>query len=395
MAKRTRTNKSITASGECGRGGEASPAKAMRQSKAVQSPQQSAKPASKQLNRSLQAAKLTKQDEFYTQIADIEKELVHYKRHFQGKAVLCNCDDPRVSNFFKYFLNNFEALRLKKLITTCYCNEKPDLFSQHKSDKGIYFEYNGEQKSQRLPDPAKIKPHTLKRDGDFRSEECIELLKQSDIVVTNPPFSLFREYVTQLVESGKKFLIIGNHNAITYKEIFALLKGNKMWLGYSHPVAFRVPDHYEMREVRSWRDEKGNNWRSLGNACWFTNLDIEKRHEELITYESYTPKKFPRYDNYDAIEVSKYKDIPRDYEGVMGVPITFLEHHNPDQFEIVGTTESNDPDNDCRTRVYTSKQCRAAYLKRFGKPGTYDLNASGVVKGVKVFKRVLIRRKQR
>jgi len=349
----------------------------------------------KNANRSLHAAKATKQDEFYTQLSDIEKELRRYAKHFKNKTVLCNCDDPRVSNFFKFFINNFEKLALKKLIATCYQNDQPDLFSQHKSGKGIYFEYSGEQRKQRLPDPAKIKPRELRGDGDFRSEECVNLLKQADIVVTNPPFSLFREYVTQLVEHEKKFLIIGNHNAITYKDIFSLLKGNKMWLGYAHPVAFMVPDHYEMREVRSWRDEEGKNWRSLGNACWFTNIDIERRHEELITFESYTPKKFQRYDNYDAIEVSQYKDIPRDYDGVMGVPITFFEHHNPDQFEIVGTTESNDPDNDCRTRLYTSKQCRAAYLKRFGKPGTYDLNASGVVKGVKVFKRVLIRRRQK
>lgn len=298
----------------------------------------------KHLNRSLHAAKATKQDEFYTQLSDIEKELVHYKKHFRGKTVLCNCDDPRVSNFFKYFLNNFEALKQKKLITTCYRNDKPDLFSQHKSDKGIYFEYSGEQKSQRLPDPAKIKPRELKGDGDFRSEECVNLLKQADIIVTNPPFSLFREYVTQLVESGKKFLCIGNLHAVIYKEIFRFIKDNKIWLGYTHPVAFMVPDHYEMRDVRSWRDKEGNNWRSLGNACWFTNLDIEKRHEELIAFQAYTPKTFPKYDNYDAIEVSHYKNIPRDYDGVMGVPVTFLEKYNPDQFEIVGSNRGIDQD---------------------------------------------------
>lgn len=347
----------------------------------------------KTLNRSLHAAKATKQDEFYTQLSDIEKELKHYQRHLKDKTVLCNCDDPRVSNFFKYFINNFEKLALKKLIATCYQNDKPDLFSQHKSDRGIYFEYSGEQKQQRLPDAAKIMPRELKRDGDFRSEECVNLLKQADIVVTNPPFSLFREYVTQLVENRKKFLIIGNHNAITYKEIFSLLKGNKIWLGYSHPVAFMVPDHYEMRQIRSWREADGTNWRSLGNACWFTNLDIAKRHEDLTLYRTFDRKRYPAYDNYDAIEVSTYKDIPLDFDGVMGVPVTFLEHHNPDQFEIVGTLESNDPDNDYRTRVYTSQECRKAYLERFGKPGVYDLNASGVVKGVKVFKRILIRKK--
>jgi hypothetical protein len=187
----------------------------------------------KPLNRSLHAAKATKQDEFYTQLSDIEKELRHYTRHFKSKTVLCNCDDPRVSNFFKYFINNFEKLGLKKVISTCYQNDKPDLFSQNKSAHGIYFEYSGEQKKQKLPDPAKIRPRELKGDGDFRSEECVNLLKQADIVVTNPPFSLFREYVGQLVEHDKKFLIIGNNNAITYKGIFALIKVDKLWLGYS------------------------------------------------------------------------------------------------------------------------------------------------------------------
>jgi len=296
---------------------------------------------SKSLNRSLHAAKATKQDEFYTQISDIEKELVHYKKHFNNKTVLCNCDDPRVSNFFKYFLNNFEALNLKKLITTCYQNDKPDLFSQHKSDKGIYFEYSGEQKGHRLPDPARITPRELKADGDFRSEECVNLLEHADIVVTNPPFSLFREYVAQLMEYDKKFLIIGNTNELHYQEIFKLIKENKMWLGYSHPVAFIVPDHYEMRSVRSWRDEEGTNWRSLGNARWFTNLDILKRHENLILFKTYDQKQYPKYDNYDAIEVARNTEIPLDYDGLIGVPDTFLDRHNPDQFELIGIPFGN------------------------------------------------------
>lgn len=345
------------------------------------------------LNRSLHAAKTTKQDEFYTRLSDIEKELKHYKAHFKGKVVLCNCDDPWVSNFFVYFSQNFKKLGLKKLITTCYRNSQPSMFSEHQSEKAVWLEYTGEKNGGRVPTPEEIGVKPLKDDGDFRSAECIELLKQADIVVTNPPFSLFREYVTQLVESDKKFLIIGNHNAITYKEIFKLIKDNKVWLGYTQPVAFKVPDDYEMREVRSWRDESGQNWRSLGNACWFTNLDIAKRHENLILYKTFNPDEYPQYDNYDAIEVSKVANIPVDYDGVMGVPITFLDKHNPEQFEIVGTTESNDPDNPYRTQFYTSKQCRDSYLERFGKTGVYDLNASGVVKGVKVFKRVLIRRK--
>ncbi len=327
------------------------------------------------------------------QLSDIERELRHYTKYFKNKRVLCNCDDPKVSNFFHYFSHNFEKLKLKKLITTCYKNFDADLFSKHTEERGLYLEYEGDKNDNRVPDPDQIGIHQLKADGDFRSDECIELLKQADIVVTNPPFSLFREYIAELMKYKKKFIVIANHNAITYKEIFALIKANKLWLGNTHPVAFMVPDHYEMREVRSWRDEHGTNWRSLGNACWFTNLDIAKRHEDLTLYRNFDRKLYPQYDNYDAIEVSTYKDIPVDFDGVMGVPVTFLEHHNPKQFEIVGTTESNDPNNDCRTRIYTSKECRDAYQNRFGKPGVYDLNASGVVNGVKVFKRVLIRKK--
>jgi hypothetical protein len=331
----------------------------------------------KPLNRSLNAAKATKQDEFYTQLSDIEKELRHYNEHFKNKTVLCNCDDPRVSNFFKYFINNFEKLELKKVISTCYQNDKPDLFSQNKASHGIYFEYSGEQKKQKLPDPAKIKPRELKEDGDFRSEECVNLLKQADIIVTNPPFSLFREYVEQLMEHKKKFLIIGNHNAITYKEIFSLLKANAIWLGYSHPVAFMVPDHYEMRAVRSWRGDDGTNWRSLGNACWFTNLDIEKRHEELPIYTNYDKKLFPAYDNYDAVEVSRYKEIPKDYDGVMGVPLSFLEKHNPEQFDIVGSD-------------YEVKQGLLPGLVRHAWKGKLD---RGYVNGKRCYARILIRKR--
>ena len=296
---------------------------------------------SKPLNRSLGVARATKQDEFYTQRTDIEKELKHYKKHFRGKTVLCNCDDPKVSHFFRYFADNFEHLKLKNLITTCYKNSDADLFSKHTGERGVYLEYHGDKNGNRVPDPEEIGIHKLKGDGDFRKEECIGLLKQADIVVTNPPFSLFREYIEQLVKYKKKFLIIGNHNAITYREIFTLIRENKLWLGYTHPVNFIVPDHYELRENRSWRDENGTNWRSFGNACWFTNLDIAKRHEDLTAYKMYERKLYPEYDNYDAIEVSKVADIPEDYKGVMGVPITFLEKHNPDQYEIVGLIAGN------------------------------------------------------
>ena len=345
----------------------------------------------------MHAAKATKQDEFYTQLSDIEKELRHYTKHFENKTVLCNCDDPKVSHFFHYFSHNFEKLKLKKLITTCYKNCDADLFSTHTDDRGIYLEYGGDKNDNRVPDPDEIGTRNLRGDGDFRSEECVKLLKQADIVVTNPPFSLFREYLNQLVKYEKKFLIIGNQNAITYKDVFKLIKENKLWLGasiHSGDREFGVPDHYPLNAAGTRVDEHGNKFIRVKGVRWFTNLDYEERHEDLVLYETYTPEKYPTYDNYDAIEVSKTKDIPTDYGGVMGVPITFLDRYNPDQFEIVGTTESNDRDNDFRTRVYTSRECRDAYRERFGKPGVYDLNASGVVSGVKVFKRVLIRRKR-
>ena len=290
----------------------------------------------KSLNKKFQSAKASKQDEFYTQLSDIEKELKNYKQHFKNKVVLCNCDDPRVSNFFHHFSYNFEGLGLKKLITTCYKNQNSDLFSENKSDKSIYLEYTGDKNGDRVPNPDEIGTKPLTGDGDFRSMECIGLLKQADIIVTNPPFSLFREYVAQLIEYDKKFVIIGNQNAVSYKEVFNLIKDNKIWVGYMHPTNFIVPDHYEQREVRSWRDEKGTNWRSLGNACWFTNLDIAKRHDDINLYKKYNKTGYQKYENYNAIEVSKVADIPMDYDGAMGVPITFLDKFNPAQFEIIG-----------------------------------------------------------
>ena len=288
-------------------------------------------------NRDLNAAKKAKKDEFYTQLSDIQEELRHYKEHFRGKTVLCNCDDPRISNFFHYFAYQFEALGLKRLITTCYKNQTPDLFSQHDSERAIWLEYTGDKNGNRVPDPEEIGIHYFEKDGDFRSPECVELLKQADIVVTNPPFSLFREYVAQLVKYDKKFLIIGSQNAVKYKDVFPLFMQNRMWLGFnSGNMVFKVPKDSEPRESRYWQDESGQKWRSLGNICWFTNLDHKKRHEELILYRNYTPEDYPRYFNYDAIEVSKTGEIPMDYDGLMGVPITFLDKHNPDQFEIVG-----------------------------------------------------------
>lgn len=293
-------------------------------------------------NKNLNKAKEAKKDEFYTQLEDINNELKHYRDHFRGKTVLCNCDDPRVSNFFTYFAYNFEFLGLKKLITTCYKNQDIDLFSQNQSERAVYLVYEGDKNGDHIPNADEIGVMPLKGDGDFRSAECIELLKEADIVVTNPPFSLFREYVAQLIAYDKKFLIIGNQNAIKYKEIFPLLKNNKVWLGYNNGgMAFKVPSYYEERATRFWIDDTGQKWRSLGNVCWFTNLEIPKRHEDIILYKKYSPEEYPKYENYDAIDVAKTADIPCDYDGKMGVPITFMDKYNPEQFEIIGIAEGD------------------------------------------------------
>lgn len=285
-------------------------------------------------NKNLKEAKKAKNDEFYTQLSDIEKELRHYKEHFKDKVVLCNCDDPYISNFFDYFSRNFERLQLKKLITTCYKNQNADMFSENKSEKAIYLEYTGDKNGDNMPNLEEIGIKQLKGDGDFRSRECIELLKQADIVVTNPPFSLFREYVAQLVEYEKKFLIVGHQNAITYKEVFKLIKENKVWLGYGFNggAAHFINHHYV--DYAAAGDHKEGMIRVSGVA-WFTNLEIRKRHEDLILYKSYNEEEYPKYDNYDGINVDKTNEIPLDYEGLMGVPITFLNKYNPDQFEIV------------------------------------------------------------
>ncbi|MBR1941299.1 MAG: adenine-specific methyltransferase EcoRI family protein [Bacteroidaceae bacterium] len=289
-------------------------------------------------NKNLNAAKEAKKDEFYTQLEDINNELRHYREHFRGKTVLCNCDDPRVSNFFTYFAYNFEFLGLKRLITTCYKNQNMDLFSQNKSEQAIYLIYDGDKNGNRIPDPEEIGIHPLKGDGDFRSQECIELLKQADIVVTNPPFSLFREYVAQLIEYNKKFLIIGSQNAIHYKEIFPLIKDNKMWLGNGFAngnAYFKIPDE-SRREYSTGVYDKKTGLVKFRNCTWFTNLDHKKRHELLILYKHYIPVDYPKYDNYDAIEVGKIEEIPCDYDGTMGVPDTILGQLNPEQFEIIG-----------------------------------------------------------
>lgn len=299
----------------------------------------------KKLNKSLHKAKNQKKDEFYTQLTDIEKELKHYKKHFKDKIVYCNCDDPSISNFFVFFSLNFEKFGLKKLITTCYKNQSYDLFSKNESDKAVYLEYNGDLNKNNLPDKEEIGvKRFLKGDGDFRSQESIELLKQADIVVTNPPFSLFREYVQQLIDYDKKFLILGHQNAITYKEIFKLIKENKIWLGMDNGGTkwFKVNEDYDILTDSRKKVIDGEKFFSMGNVVWFTNLDTPKRNEELILYKSFVgnEEEYPFYDNYEAINVNKTKDIPMDFKGVMGVPITFLDKYNPQQFEILGMAAS-------------------------------------------------------
>ncbi|OGY43053.1 MAG: modification methylase [Candidatus Buchananbacteria bacterium RIFCSPHIGHO2_01_FULL_39_14] len=308
----------------------------------------------KSSNKNLRKANAAKKDEFYTQLVDIEKELKHYKIQFRGKVVYCNCDDPFESNFFKYFAANFNALGLKKLITTSYV-KSPIVGGQLP-----LFEVEGLKPKGKEPFKIEIKevPDTdgdgavnlddveyllkhdkntatsLRGNGDFRSDECIEFLKKADIVVTNPPFSLFREYVAQLVEHKKKFLIMGNQNAITYKEIFKLIKENQMWLGQSlngKNILFQIPDYYESY----YKIIDGKKYAFPKGVVWFTNLDVPKRNEELVLYKKYTKEQYPRYDNYNAINVDRTEQIPMDYADVMGVPITFLHKYNPNQFEII------------------------------------------------------------
>lgn len=353
--------------------------------------------------KSFREAKVAKKDEFYTQLVDIENELWHYKEHFKGKTVLCNCDDPRVSNFFHYFSYKFEDLGLKKLITTCYKSQNSDIFSKNDSERAIWLEYNGDKNGNHIPDPEEIGINYLKGDGDFRSKECIELLKQADIVVTNPPFSLFREYVAQLIEFDKKFLIIGNVNAISYKEIFPLIKDNKVWLGasiHSGDREFGVPQDYPLNAAGYRQDENGNKFIRVKGVRWFTNLDYKERHEDLILFKKYTPEEYPNYDNYEGINVDKTADIPCDYDGLMGVPITFLDKYNPDQFEIVtlGIGEGNFTPTkkygkfrDAATGEYCSdKRDYLLYIKDDN--GKYITDQGYRV--TKLYARILIRRKQ-
>ena len=304
------------------------------------------------INPHLSGAKRNKNDEFYTQLDDIDRELALHMGHFKNKTVYCNCDDPRASKFFHYFSHQFEHLQLKKLIATCYKNIQPNMFSSHDSEQAIWLEYDGDKNGNKIPDPEEIGIHKLKGDGDFRSKECVEILKKVDIVCTNPPFSLFREYVAQLMEHKKKFLIIGNINAITYAEIFPYIMANKLWVS-SRINHFIVPDTNPKADKSGKMDRKGNKLVSV-SAIWFTNIPTKNRSEELQLVYEYNEEDYPKYDNYDAIEVNETKRIPKNYDGIMGVPLTFLDKYNPNQFEILGCTQRGCHDKVPDTRKYDS-----------------------------------------
>lgn len=357
----------------------------------------------------LTQARIARNDEFYTQLDDISKELKHYKEDFRDKVVFCNCDDPYESNFFKYFALNFNALKLKKLIATCY-NGSPvsgnelllDFGTTVDDPKKIAYKVEISEVTDVNGDGAinltdikyliqndKNVLSILKENGDFRSQECIKLLQEADIVVTNPPFSLFREYIAQLFQYDKKFIILGNMNAMTYREIFPLLKNNKMWIGYGFNMSmvFRTTYPNLLEANRQYVRNKGydpdQNYVKTPAIAWFTNLDIKKRHETLDLYKRYTPEEYPKFDNYDAINVDRVSDIPMDYEGVMGVPITFLDKYNPDQFEIIWQASGN-------TRVCAPKEVLAE-LKYT--PMKEDRGGCALVHGKRCYSRVLIRRK--
>lgn len=355
-------------------------------------------------NSNLNDSARNKQDEFYTQLSLVESELKHYRPHFKGKTVLCNCDDPYESNFFKYFAMNYNALGLKKLITTCFATSPvTGKEFQYFVDNGGQLSFIPSENNAPVQDENGRKPYKveitevtdengdgridladveflmrnkkntmtlLDGDGDFRSPECVELLKEADIVVTNPPFSLFRDYIALLEEYQKQYIVIGNMNAAIYKEIFPLIKENRIWLGYnSGHFWFKVPNSYEEKKTDFKIDEHGQKWRRMGNICWFTNVDIEKRHENMILFRNYSPEEYQKYDNFDAIEVGKTADIPFDYDGVMGVPLTFMSQYNPEQFEIIG-------------------------LDRYTVPKEFLVGGRVAINGKPKYARILIRRKQ-
>lgn len=362
-------------------------------------------------NGDLNKAARAKKDEFYTQLSDIEKEMRYYRKHFKGKTVLCNCDDPFESNFFKFFVLNFNRLGLKKLIATCYsgspiAGKQLSLFdvvgdsseTRNKPYKAVVtsvYDKTGDGGVDMFDVAELFKSHEnelseLDGDGDFRSPECLALLDEADIVVTNPPFSLFREYVATLIEHGKHFIIIGNVNAITYKEVFPLIMQNKIWIGasiHSGDRAFYVPDDYPLNAAGCGVDEDGRRFIRVKGVRWYTNLDIKQRHEEMILVKRYAPEKYQKYDNYDGINVDATADIPCDYTGMMGVPITFLDKYSPDQFEVLGITDRNNPYG-LTTKVYT---------KADG-PNYGDCNRRGAIRQAdgslkSTYARILIRNK--
>lgn len=340
-------------------------------------------------NADLNGAKSAKKDEFYTQLVDIENEVKHYRKHFKGATVLCNCDDPECSNFYFFFRDNFEFLGLKKLISTCYRNTNWSLFSEGKDEKAICCIYTGKNKP--------FEKRVLEQGGSFRSEECIEFLKEADIVCTNPPFSKFRDFVALLLKYQKKFLIIGNVNALKYKEVFPSVMRNEVWLGasiHSGDREFMVPDDYPLEASGSRVDDKGRKFIRVKGVRWFTNLDYKERHEDIPLYKHYTPEEFPRFENYDAINVGKTSDIPCDYDGVMGVPITFMDKYNPDQFEIVGVGIAN-LGLSCGVEPYKPEHKK--YRKEVQKRGAVDGDLYMMVNGEVVvpFTRILIRRSKK
>lgn len=372
-------------------------------------------------NTNLRNANRAKKDEFYTQLVDIEKELKHYKSQFRDKVVYCNCDDPFESNFFKYFASNFNALGLKRLITTSYkpspiANTQLVLFGNSEiklstkgrpketANKFIINEVqdincDGAFDIRDIAEQLKANKNNewtpLKGNGDFRSKECVDLLRQADIVVTNPPFSLFREYVFQLIEFKKKFLIIGNVNSITYKECFKFIKDNKMWLGasiHSGDREFQVPDDYPLNAAGFRIDDKGNKYIRVKGVRWFTNLDYEERHEDLVLYKKYVPTEYSKYENFDAINIDKTSEIPLDYNGIMGVPITFLDKYNPEQFEIIGLGISN---SGIEIGVQPYKLEHKKYRKEVQRRGAVDGDLYMITDGIVnvPYARVLIKNK--
>jgi len=369
--------------------------------------------STKFLNKGLHKAAKAKNDEFYTQLADIEKEIRHYKNQFRGKTVYCNCDDPYESNFFKYFAANFKALGLKKLITTSYVPSpiaggqlplfeieglNPDGKEPFKIEINEVKDFDSDG-AVGLTDVEWLLRHDanvatpLKEGGDFRSKECIELLKEADIVVTNPPFSLFREYLAQLTKYKKKFLIIGNTNSMTYREVFKLFKEDKIRTGYTNfnvGMFFAVPDDWEKFHHI---DEHGNKIARVSTSCWLTNLEVAKHKEDVTLYKKYNPEEYPKYENYDAINVNKYTDIPCDYDGFIGVPITFLDKHNPEQFEIIGLGISS---SGIEIGVQPYKEEHKKYRKEVQKRGAVDgdlyMMKDGIVEVP--YARVIIKNKQ-